>query len=142
MPYYKHLLGDGEDYAVYARSPFAAENRLLLLGQDVSSRYTRRNQTEYERIAAWLAAMAEGRRGNYLAFFPSYRMMGEVFDIFEERYGKRVDCVIQRSACGRKSGKPSSGSLSRTGRPDSRKAPAGEKPAGLLRAGRDFLGRD
>ena len=97
MPYYKHLLGDGEDYAVYARSPFAAENRLLLLGQDVSSRYTRRNQTEYERIAAWLAAMAEGRRGNYLAFFPSYRMMGEVFDIFEERYGKRVDCVIQRS---------------------------------------------
>ena len=97
MPYYKHLLGDGEDYAVYARSPFAAKNRLLLLGQDVSSRYTRRNQTEYERIAAWLAAMAEGRRGNYLAFFPSYRMMGEVFDIFEERYGKRVDCVIQRS---------------------------------------------
>ena len=73
------------------------KNRLLLLGQDVSSRYTRRNQTEYERIAAWLAAMAEGRRGNYLAFFPSYRMMGEVFDIFEERYGKRVDCVIQRS---------------------------------------------
>ena len=97
MPYYKHLLGDGEDYAVYARSPFAAENRLLLLGQDVSSRYTRRNQTEYGRIAAWLASMAEGRRGNYLAFFPSYRMMGEVFDIFEERYGKRVDCVIQRS---------------------------------------------
>ncbi len=51
MPYYKHLLGDENDYAVYARSPFSAEKRLLLLGQDVSSRYTRRNRTEYERIA-------------------------------------------------------------------------------------------
>ena len=70
MPYYKHLLGDENDYAVYARSPFSAEKRLLLLGQDVSSRYTRRNRTEYERIADYLAAMTEGRKGNYLAFFP------------------------------------------------------------------------
>ena len=97
MPYYKHLLGDENDYAVYARSPFSPEKRLLLLCQDVSSRYTRRNRTEYERIAAWLAAMAEGKKGNYLAFFPSYRMMLDVYDIFEEQYGGNVECVLQRS---------------------------------------------
>lgn len=97
MAYYKHLLGDENDYAVYARSPFSADRRLLLLGQDVSSRYTRRNQREYERIAAWLDVMAEGKKGNYLAFFPSYRMMLDVFDIFEEQYSGSVECVLQKS---------------------------------------------
>lgn len=97
MAYYKHLLGDENDYAVYARSPFSADRRLLLLGKDVSSRYTRRNQREYERIAAWLDVMAEGKKGNYLAFFPSYRMMLDVFDIFEEQYSGSVECVLQKS---------------------------------------------
>lgn len=97
MSYYKHLLGDENDYAVYARSPFQPNRRLLLLGQDVSSRYTRRNRTEYGRIADYLAVMAEGKKGNYLAFFPSYRMMLDVFDIFSEQYGETVECVVQRS---------------------------------------------
>lgn len=97
MPYYKHLLGEEDDYAVYARSPFSPDKRLLLLGQDVSSRYTRRNHTEYERMADWLAVMAGGKKGNYLAFFPSYRMMLDVYDIFEEKYGDCVDCVLQKS---------------------------------------------
>ncbi len=97
MSYYKHLLGDENDYAVYARSPFRPDRRLLLLGQDVSSRYTRRNRAEYGRIADYLAVMAEGKKGNYLAFFPSYRMMLDVFDIFSEQYGETVECVVQRS---------------------------------------------
>lgn len=97
MPYYKHLLGDGEDYAVYARSPFLREHRLLLLGKDVSSRYTRRNRTEYEKIAEWLAVLAGGRKGNYLAFFPSYRMMQEVFEVFLERHEEVAECVMQHT---------------------------------------------
>ena len=41
--YYKTLLsGSQEDYAVYANSPFPEENRLLMVAEDVSSRYTRR----------------------------------------------------------------------------------------------------
>lgn len=97
ITYYKHLLGDEDDYAVYARSPFLPERRLLLLGQDVSSRYTRRNRTEYGRIADYLAVMSEGKKGNYLAFFPSYRMMLDVYDVFSEQYGETVECVVQRS---------------------------------------------
>ncbi len=39
--YYKDLLtGNLEDYAVYAKSPFDPANRLLLVGTDVSSRYS------------------------------------------------------------------------------------------------------
>ena len=50
--YYKDLLtGNLEDYAVYAKSPFDPANRLLLVGTDVSSRYSRRGAAEYERMA-------------------------------------------------------------------------------------------
>ncbi len=96
MPYYKHLLGEEEDYAVYARSPFSRKQRLILIGRDVSSRYTRRSRSEYERIASYLRALAEGRRGNYLLFFPSYKMLVEVYEIFTELYGEEAaECLLQ-----------------------------------------------
>ena len=77
--YYKELLsGEQQDYAVYAHSPFAEANRQLLIGSDVSSRYTRRNRREYEKIAGYLKAMTEARTGNYIAFFPSYQYLYEV----------------------------------------------------------------
>lgn len=96
MPYYKHLLGAEEDYAVYARSPFEQEHRLLLIGRDVSSRYTRRSRKEYEQIAGYLAALAESRRGNYMLFFPSYRMLLDVYEVFQEVYGEeKAECLLQ-----------------------------------------------
>ena len=97
MPYYKHLLGEEEDYAVYAQAPFCQENRLLMLCRDVSSRYTRRNRAEYEKIASYLREMTHQKKGNYLAFFPSYRMMLDVYDIFEEENQEEVECVLQKS---------------------------------------------
>ena len=102
MPYYKHLLGAEDDYAVYARSPFLPEKRLLLQGQDVSSRYTRRNLREYGRIAGYLKTMTAARKGNYLAFFPSYRMMEEIWDCYLELDGGETDCLIQQSGMGEK----------------------------------------
>ncbi len=96
MPYYKHLLGAEEDYAVYARSPFSQEQRLLLIGRDVSSRYTRRSRKEYERIAGYLYSLAEGKKGNYLLFFPSYKMMLEVYEAFLDLYGEdKTECLLQ-----------------------------------------------
>ena len=50
--YYKTLLsGNQEDYAVYVNSPFPEENRLLMVAEDVSSRYTRRSPSEYRKVA-------------------------------------------------------------------------------------------
>ena len=78
--YYKDLLtGDMEDYAVYARSPFDTAKRLLLVGTDVSSRYTRRGDREYEKIAEYIHCTATSHRGNYLVFFPSYQMLDAVY---------------------------------------------------------------
>lgn len=79
--YYKDLLtGDPEDYAVYARSPFDQDRRLLLIGTDVSSRYTRRGEPEYARMAEYICRTVRGRRGNYLVFFPSYQMLDAVYE--------------------------------------------------------------
>ena len=84
--YYKELLtGNREEYAVYASSPFPRENRLLIIGADVSSRYTRRNLREYGRIAEYIEKIVMGRAGNYMVFFPSYQYMEQVAGILEER---------------------------------------------------------
>ncbi len=84
--YYKELLsGSQEEYAVYASSPFKAENRLVLAASDVSSRYSRRGKSQYERISDYIEAVISGKTGNYILFFPSYQFMEAVQDILERR---------------------------------------------------------
>lgn len=93
--YYKKLLSvETDDYAVYAESPFPEENRLLIIGRDVSTRYTQRGQIVYRRIAEYIAAVAEARRGNYMAFFPSYRFMEDVYEEFIRR-APGITAVVQ-----------------------------------------------
>lgn len=86
--YYKKLLsGRTEDYAVYAKTPFLPEQKKVILARDVSSRYTRRGPEEYGRIAEYIHQVAETRQGNYMIFFPSYKMMEDIYAIYEEKYG-------------------------------------------------------
>ena len=92
--YYKDLLtGENEDYAVYARSSFDTQKRLLLVGTDVSSRYTRRGGQEYDRMAAYICRTVRSRRGNYLVFFPSYQMLEAVYSRCGGQAG--ICCVRQ-----------------------------------------------
>jgi Rad3-related DNA helicase len=96
--YYKSLLSTQKDnYAVYAESAFSEKQRLLLLGSDVSSKYTRRNQVEFEKIAGYLAKTVQAKKGNYMAFFPSYKMMEQVYEVYETQYGGLAACVLQQS---------------------------------------------
>ncbi len=84
VTYYKDLLGGSpEDYAVYAESPFPRENRSILVAEDVSSRYTRRNPREYEKVADYIFQTVTARPGNYMVFFPSYAYMKEVAAVWE-----------------------------------------------------------
>ncbi len=96
IAYYKRLLSTKTDnYAVYAQSVFTDEQRLLLVGRDVSSKYTRRTPGEFARIASYIEKIALARRGNYIAFFPSYRMLLDVEEQFEQLAGERVDVMMQ-----------------------------------------------
>lgn len=81
--YYKRLLSTVEDnYAIYAQSTFDESQRLLAFGRDVSTRYTRRGPAEYEKIAQYISAAIRGKSGNYMVFFPSYKMMQDVCEVF------------------------------------------------------------
>ncbi len=94
--YYKDLLtGNLEDYAVYAKSPFDPANRLLLVGTDVSSRYSRRGAVEYKRMARYIYETVTVKTGNYLVFAPSYQVMEQVADrclAYED-----MECIRQES---------------------------------------------
>lgn len=94
--YYKKLLSvETDDYAVYAHSPFKEANRLLVLGQDVSTKYTRRGYEMYERFAIYIKNVMQAKPGNYLVFFPSYRFMEEVRETFERYRTEEMCCMMQ-----------------------------------------------
>lgn len=102
ITYYKEqLAGRKDDYAIYADSIFQPEKRLLVIGNDISTKYTRRNKSEYEKIASYIEQVALQKIGNYLVFFPSYQYMNQILEVFEERSiageSKLIDSIFVQS---------------------------------------------
>lgn len=100
IQYYKNLLGGSkEDYEVYAKSIFDPEKRAIYIGRDVTSKYSRRNETEYMNIARYLYEIIKNRHGNYIVFFPSRAFMMEVYDCFVkyflEEEDSEIECILQ-----------------------------------------------
>ena len=100
IQYYKNLLGGTkEDYEVYAKSIFDPEKRAIYIGRDVTSKYSRRNKTEYMNIARYLYEIIKNRHGNYMVFFPSRAFMMEVYDCFVkyflEEEDSEIECILQ-----------------------------------------------
>lgn len=88
--YYKEQLGGSEeDYAIYVPSPFDTNKRLLMVGRDVSTKYTRRTRSEYEKITLYLDYFVSAKLGNYFVFFPSYQMMEQTAELVQELLGWR-----------------------------------------------------
>lgn len=101
LPYYRSLFSERrDDYAICASSPFLQDNLKLLVACDVSSKYTRRGVPEYEKMAEYIYEMAAGKQGNYMVFFPSYRMLEDIYEIFRKKAEERqfgVSCILQSS---------------------------------------------
>lgn len=98
--YYKNLLSvEKDDYAIYAQSPFPKENMLLLQAGDVSTRYTMRGRDMYGRYAVYIGRTARCKKGNYIAFFPSYKFMQEVYEQFV-RSEEGIDVILQSQNMG------------------------------------------
>ena len=101
IQYYKGLLGGtAEDYEVYAQSTFNPAKRGLFIAGDVTSKYTRRNEEEYRRIAEYIYRITRERAGNYLIFFPSHQFMNRVYQIYEREFwnsSSGVELLIQEN---------------------------------------------
>lgn len=97
ISYYRSLFSTrSDDYAMYASSPFDRKNLCLLVGRNVSSRYKRRNYVEYKKIAEYIHRISSLKAGNYMVFFPSYRLLLDVYEVYEQIFAQeQVHCLLQ-----------------------------------------------
>ena len=94
--YFSDILGGGkESRSISLPSPFPRENLGLIALSAVSTRFEDRDRS-YKKIAGAIAATVAAKRGNYIVYFPSYKYMESVADIFCARY-PTVSVAIQRS---------------------------------------------
>ncbi|MBR3811869.1 MAG: ATP-dependent DNA helicase [Agathobacter sp.] len=99
IQYYKNLLSTQKDnYAIYAQSVFREEQRLLAFGKDVSTKYTRRNTKEFQKIAEYIVKTVHCKKGNYMVFFPSYKLMNQVYEVFLDMDDGHAESVLQESS--------------------------------------------
>lgn len=86
MDYFHEILGGGEDSkSIYLSSPFDPANRCLMIGDNVATRYTKRDDS-YVQIADYIYKTVENKKGNYMVFFPSYKYMENVYEEFSVKY--------------------------------------------------------
>ena len=96
IQYYKKLLSTKEEnYAIYAKTAFSKEQSCLLIGDGVSSKYTRRNRMEFQNIARYIQKIVSAKKGNYMVFFPSYRFLEQVYEEFFPMMEGQTDCIVQ-----------------------------------------------
>lgn len=92
--YFADILGGGKDAVkISLPSPFDPRRTCVTVVPSVSTRYEDRD-TSYKKIASLIAATVSGKKGNYIAYFPSYDYMEKVWKLFAERY-KNVPTVVQ-----------------------------------------------
>ncbi len=86
IEYYSDILGgEMSSYRMTLPSPFDVNNRALLIADNISTKFKNRKST-YGAVAECIKTAIEQRPGNYIAYFPSYVYMNEVFTIFSSRY--------------------------------------------------------
>ena len=98
IQYYKMLLGgEKSDYEVYADSVFDPAKKGLFIASDVTSKYTRRSDSEYLKIARYIHETVHAKKGNYMVFFPSYNFLEQVYLTYRSEYydEEDVEFVVQ-----------------------------------------------
>lgn len=97
MNYYKELLSfeDG-DYNITLPSPFNIDNREVIIANDVSTKYAKR-QSNYNRVCIYIDNVLNSKKGNYMVFFPSYQYMKDIYKIMTEEFNY-TNILLQESS--------------------------------------------
>ena len=100
LQYYRKMLSTrSKNFGMYVESPFEQKKRCLMICRDVSSKYTRRGYEEYRKIAEYIARMSWQKKGNYMVFFPSYRLMEDVYQVYQDEFSVSwVRCISQHAS--------------------------------------------
>lgn len=96
LSYYKEIYGsEDEDFIINLKSPFDVKNRLLMIGDNISTTYDKRKDTA-EDIVEYIKACVECKKGNYMVFFPSYKYMELVYEKIRDKYAD-LNVIIQEN---------------------------------------------
>jgi len=104
LPYFQGMLGgnplteeDG-DYFLRMGSPFPRNNLCLIVEGRLSTKYRHREQS-LDAIVSSLYTLVRAKIGNYMAFFPSYAYLDQVYERFIELY-EDVTVIRQQQGAG------------------------------------------
>lgn len=96
IEYFINILGGNEnDYRIRINSPFDQSNLCLMISDNISTKYANR-EFSYKNVAQCINSMINIRKGNYIAFFPSYKYLNEVYSVFSQNFST-VETICQSS---------------------------------------------
>ncbi len=79
IEYYKKLLSQDVGETLKIKSPFPTENLNVMLYHNLSTRYKDRD-TSLDEVIKTIKEVVRAKKGNYIAFFPSYQYLNQVYD--------------------------------------------------------------
>jgi DNA excision repair protein ERCC-2 len=95
IDYYRALLGGSEeDPLLQLPSPFPPQHLAVLVQDRIRTHFKARAESLPDVVQA-IASLVEGRRGNYIAYFPSYQYLTAVQEQFHTQHPS-VPILVQR----------------------------------------------
>ena len=96
LPYFRDILGGTEgDGLLDLDSPFDPGHLCLLVADRVSTRYRDRDRSR-EEVAGLIHRLVSAQTGNYIVYFPSYKYMRDVYEVFVSLF-PGLETVVQGS---------------------------------------------
>ncbi|MCC3867408.1 ATP-dependent DNA helicase [Terrisporobacter mayombei] len=96
LSYYKDIYGSEDgDFVINLKSPFDVKNRLIMIGEDISTKYNKREDT-VEDLVEYIKVCVESKIGNYMVFFPSYKYMELAYEKIRDKY-EELNVIIQEN---------------------------------------------
>jgi DNA excision repair protein ERCC-2 len=89
--YYKKLLSQDVGETLKIKSPFPTENLNLMLYHNLSTRYKDR-ENSLDDVIKTIKAVVLAKKGNYIAFFPSYQYLNQVYEKLNQT---DIEIIIQ-----------------------------------------------